>query len=48
MLSFLDCNVKQLNQVIVTEEVKSRSVVFDSVTPWTEAHQAPLSKGFYK
>ena len=24
----------------------SRSVVFDSVTPWTVAHQAPLSTGF--
>ena len=24
----------------------SRSVTFDSVTPWTEAHQAPLSMGF--
>ena len=24
----------------------SRSVTFDSVTPWTEAHQAPLSMKF--
>ena len=24
----------------------SRSVVFDSVTPWTVAHQAPLCIGF--
>ena len=27
-------------------KVKSRSVMSDSVTPWTIAHQAPLSMGF--
>ena len=26
----------------------SRSVVFDSETPWTVAHQAPLSTGFFR
>ena len=26
-------------------ENASRSVVYDSATPWTVAHQAPLSKG---
>ena len=26
----------------------SRSVVSDSVTPWTVAHQAPLSVGFFR
>ena len=26
----------------------SRSVVSDSVTPWTVAHQAPLSMGFFR
>ena len=26
--------------------MRSRSVVSDSVTPWTVAHQAPLSMGF--
>ena len=26
-------------------KVKSRSVMSDSVTPWTAAHQAPLSMG---
>ena len=27
-------------------EIVSRSVVSDSATPWTVAHQAPLSTGF--
>ena len=26
----------------------SHSVVFYSVTPWTAAHQAPLSVGFFR
>ena len=29
-------------------ESVSRSVVFDSATPWTVAHQAPLSMGFFR
>ena len=32
--------------VCVCARARARSVVSDSVTPWTVAHQAPLSMGF--
>ena len=35
------CAIKYLNFVCI-----SRSVMCDSATQWTVAHQAPLSKGF--
>ena len=34
--------------VSLSEESLSHSVMFDSATPWTLAHQAPLSMGFFR
>ena len=40
------CHIRYSPAVIFTVFVLSHSVVFDSVTPWTVAHQPPLSMGF--
>ena len=33
---------------VCVKESASLSVLFNSVTPWTGAHQAPLSMGFFR
>ena len=33
---------------VYVNESASLSVLFNSVTPWTGAHQAPLSMGFFR
>ena len=40
--------ITNTTDIDIRSAVLSRSVVFDSVTPWTVAHQAPLSMGIFQ